>query len=388
MGQGFEGIRFREAVFHGFAQLGHEFCFIAQTVRTEHKRNTRCGYLRRIGGRHFPVLELRHAHLARIYGVFHVEGFREIERQDEGCAGFFDLVQAFVLVAAAFDDVFHIELLAQIDGAKYFLPVGHFKYLRQCGQIVPGGQRDVVLVFVGFVPLSVVISLAQQRNGAHERAGIPLAGTAFAEGEMVRRFVLHDEGVFAVVGQRDESGTATRDAVVLMAEYCSETYIAQGFGCFFVGGKDLVRPEFRLERLVPVVGAFLRAEVLLGASEAPSACRAVLSHSGHAVVGIHINEGRIDGFAFEINDNGVGRHGYFQAHRLHFSVADEQGGFVQALIIGSVNGGIGEGVEALALVVDAVDREGFLCSSEWTGDADDGNQHEEKSQIAGHSRMS
>ena len=168
-------------------------------MRSQHKRNARFGHPGRIIRRQFPVFHLREVHQLRIERVFHIVSFRKIERKNKGGTSCFQLDNALVFVAIAFEEVGDAEFFAECRRAQRFQFVAHFENLGQRLHRVPGRERNVRLCFLGGVPLAVVVRLAQQGNAPHQRAGVVLARTAFAERKVVRNLFFDNGQVLLLI---------------------------------------------------------------------------------------------------------------------------------------------------------------------------------------------
>ena len=122
------------------------------------------------------MLHVLQAGARSIVGIFHIVGFRKINRHDEGCSGSFDVVDAFVLIATSFNDVAHAKLICDLIGTQNAHPVGGIKDLGQFLILNPRFER-LIGKGAGVLrtkPFGIQVGLTQHGYVAHHGAGVVL----------------------------------------------------------------------------------------------------------------------------------------------------------------------------------------------------------------------
>ena len=122
-------------------------------------------------------------HVECVVGVAYVISLGEVNRYDKRIARFGHFVQALVLVAGSFHDIFYTEFLADAVDTEDIQLFTSFKHLGEALNGIPGVEGEIFLRFIAlrFIPLSVNVRLADQRNQSHQRTRIRISAGAFLQ---------------------------------------------------------------------------------------------------------------------------------------------------------------------------------------------------------------
>ena len=306
----------------------------------------------------------RHHH--RIQWVFHVVGFRKVERDNERRVGGFHLGNAGVFIAFGLDNVLYAKLIANLVGAQRVEAAVGLKDGGQARLLAESLQRQVAFGFAAAfpVPVRIQVRLPHQRNRAHQRNRINLFGRAFVEREVRGGVGFQQHFVFAARTQMHHRTRAPRNAVGVVGQHRAEAQLAQFLGFFGIRSKDFRTRIFGFNGFVPVIRAFLVGFVLRRTAKKRHETERLLFHFGHSVVGVYVHQAGIYVPAFQIGDGGSGGDGGFRTGRLNHAAPDDERGIGDNCLVVNVQGGVGEGVQPGAFVIHAVAREGGgLCPS-------------------------
>ena len=221
-------------------------------------------------------------------------------------------------------------------------------------------QRDIVLFLLAFVPLGIVIGLADQRYAAHQRRWVIRSRRALGKRVMRRRLVVQHHFVVALVAKGNHGARAAHNAIVYQRLHRAEPVFLKILGCFGIRVEHRFGIHLRLYRLVPAVGPRFGGGINRRPAKAAASRESRPWRLGHTVGAVSVNQARVNVFAFQIHHHIALWHSQPRANGFNYAVLHQQGAVGNGLARAGHNSGVDKRILPRPHIVRAVNRESLL----------------------------